>query len=289
MFIRIGFEIGLTCRTETTLILALLPHSSYAGRIVGSDRLQMRPSLEAQDIVDPFGNRLTRLKAPVGDLTIACDCIVEDDGAPDPYDWNAIQHDVADLPPETLPFLTASRYCESDAIRDEAWKLFGETPPGWARVQAIANFVHNHLTFGYGFGRPTKTAADALRERTGALPGFRPPDGRAVPGHEHPGPLRQRFPRRHRGAALGTRGFPGAWTDGLPRRPLATRSMPANNTPRIGRLLMAPRPRRRRRRDDDLLRRLRPDLVPGLDRRGPRRLRRSVSSSSSARAPRGRR
>jgi len=172
MFIRIGFEIGLTCRTETTLILALLPHSSYAGRIVGSDRLQMRPSLEAQDIVDPFGNRLTRLKAPVGDLTIACDCIVEDDGAPDPYDWNAIQHDVADLPPETLPFLTASRYCESDAIRDEAWKLFGATPPGWARVQAIANFVHNHLTFGYGFGRPTKTAADALRERTGVCRDF---------------------------------------------------------------------------------------------------------------------
>ena len=172
MFIRIGFEITLRCRTETTLILALSPHSGYAGRVVGSDRVRLEPALPAEDILDPFGNRLTRLKAPVGELTIASDCIVEDDGQPDPYDWNARTHDVADLPPETLPFLTASRYCESDILRDDAWRLFGGTAPGWARVQAISNFVHNHLTFGYGFGRPTKTAADALRERTGVCRDF---------------------------------------------------------------------------------------------------------------------
>jgi transglutaminase-like putative cysteine protease len=55
---------------------------------------------------------------------------------------------------------------------EQAWALFGEAPPGWARVQAICNWVHNHLTFGYQFGRPTKTAVDALRERTGVCRDF---------------------------------------------------------------------------------------------------------------------
>ena len=172
MFIRIGFEIALDCSTQTTLILALSPHSSYRGRVIGSYRLRTEPELPLEEFLDPFGNRLTRLVAPPGDLTLWSDCIVEDDGQPDIYNWNALQHAPADLPPETLPFLTASRYCEADVLREEAWKLFGESPLGWARVQAICNFVHNHLSFGYGFGRPTKTAGDALRERTGVCRDF---------------------------------------------------------------------------------------------------------------------
>ncbi|WP_188913752.1 transglutaminase-like domain-containing protein [Salinarimonas ramus] len=236
MLIRIGFEIGLTCRTETTLILALSPHTSYAGRVVGSDRLRTSPDLQTQDIVDPFGNRLTRLKAPPGELTLASDCIVENDGAPDPFDWNARQHDIIDLPPETLPFLTASRYCESDAIRDEAWALFGTSPPGWARVQAISNFVHNHLTFGYGFGRPTKTAADALREKTGVCRDF---------AHLMIALCRaMSIPARYASGYLGDIGVPpsgpgdfSAWTEVYLGGRWYTFDA-RHNTPRIGRVLM---------------------------------------------------
>ena len=65
------------------------------------------------------------------------DNLIEDDGAPDVFNWNARQHEIADLPPETLPFLTASRYCESDMLSDRAWQLFGKSPAGWARVQEI--------------------------------------------------------------------------------------------------------------------------------------------------------
>ena len=124
------------------------------------------------EFIDPFGNLRTRLVAPPGPLRLWSDCIIEDDGAPDAFDWNARQHEIADLPPDTLPFLTASRYCDSDVLVDRAWALFGETPPGWARVQAICNFVHNHLTFGYKFGRPTKSAGEALREGTGVCRDF---------------------------------------------------------------------------------------------------------------------
>ena len=172
MFIRIGFEIVIDSKADTVLILALSPHSSFGGRIIGSTVVQADPAPPIETFLDGFGNRLTRLRAPAGRLTLWSDCIVEDDGQPDMFDWTAQQHDVGDLPPETLQFLTASRYCDSDALAPEALKLFGDTPPGWARVQAICNHVHNHVTFGYGFGRSTKTAGDAQREKTGVCRDF---------------------------------------------------------------------------------------------------------------------
>lgn len=172
MFIRFGFEIAIESARETPLILALSPHSSLNRRVMGSDRIQSEPEVQIEEFLDPFENRRARLTAPVGRLRLWSDNIVEDDGAPDVFNWDAQQHPVEDLPSGVLPFLTASRYCESDALSNRAWELFGGTPPGWARVQAICNFVHNHLTFGYKFGRPTKTAAEALLEGTGVCRDF---------------------------------------------------------------------------------------------------------------------
>jgi hypothetical protein len=114
MFIRIGYEITIESKADTVLILALSPHSSFDGRIIGSDAVQADPDLPLTTFLDPFGNRLTRLRASAGRLTLWSDCIVEVDGKPDVFDWTARQHDVGDLPPETLQFLTASRYCDSD-------------------------------------------------------------------------------------------------------------------------------------------------------------------------------
>lgn len=172
MFIRIGYEIVIDSKADTVLILALSPHSSLDKRVIGSTEVQADPALPVETFIDSFGNPLTRLRAPAGRLTLWSDCIVEVDGQPDVFDWTAQEHDVGDLPPETLQFLTASRYCDSDALAPEALRLFGSTPAGWARVQAICNHVHNHLTFGYGFGRSTKTASDAQREKTGVCRDF---------------------------------------------------------------------------------------------------------------------
>ena len=172
MFIRIGYEIVIESKADTVLILALSPHSSFEGRVIGSSAVQAKPDLPLETFLDSFGNRLTRLKAPAGPLKLWSDCIVEVDGKPDVFDWNAQQHDIIDLPPEALQFLTASRYCDSDILAPDALALFGHTDPGWARVQAICNHVHNHLTFGYGFGRSTKTAGDAQREKTGVCRDF---------------------------------------------------------------------------------------------------------------------
>lgn len=172
MLIRIGFEIAIDCPKPTPMILALHPHASNGRRMVGSDAIFSDPSADLQGYLDMFGNRCTRFEAPPGTTTLWSDCVVEDSGKPDEFNWNARQHEIMDLPAETLTYLTASRYCESDELVERAWDLFGATPPGWARVQAISNWVHNHVMFGYQFGRPTKTAVDVLREGTGVCRDF---------------------------------------------------------------------------------------------------------------------
>lgn len=236
MYIRTGFEIAIACTVETPLLLALSLHSTYDNRIIGSDRIRIEPEVPMDEYIDSFGNRRTRLVAPVGSLGIWSDCIVEDSGLPDLYDWNAKQREIAELPSETLMYLSASRYCETDELVERAWALFGETPPGWARVQAICNWVHNHLTFGYHFGRPTKTAVEAMRERTGVCRDF---------AHLSIALCRaMNIPARYASGYLGDIGVPpsgagdfSAWFEAYLGGRWYTFDA-RHNTPRIGRVLM---------------------------------------------------
>lgn len=235
MFIRFGFEIALESPKPTPLILALSPHPTHSGQTIGS-AIQVDPDVTLTEFIDPFGNRRTRLVAPSGHLRLWTDCIIEDDGLPDVFNWNARQHEIADLPPDTVPFLTASRYCESDALVDRAWALFGNTAPGWARVQAICDFVHNHLTFGYKFGRPTKTAGEALREGTGVCRDF---------AHLAVAFCRaMNIPARYASGYLGEIGVPpagpgdfSAWFEAYLEGAWHTFDA-RHNMPRIGRILM---------------------------------------------------
>ena len=71
---------------------------------------------------------------------------------------NAFEHTVESLPDETLVFLLPSRYCETELLSPMAWSQFGGMMPGWRRVQAICDFVHQHIAFDYQSARPTKTA-----------------------------------------------------------------------------------------------------------------------------------
>jgi transglutaminase-like putative cysteine protease len=172
MLIRIGFEIIVDCPKPTPMLLALYPHPSNNRRTIGSDLIRTEPATPVAEYIDMFGNRCARVEMPYGTTTLWSDSMAEDTGEPEEFDWNARQHEIMDLPIETLPYLTGSRYCESDELIVKAWELFGTTPPGWARAQAISNWVHNHVMFDYRFARPTKTAVDALREGTGVCRDF---------------------------------------------------------------------------------------------------------------------
>jgi transglutaminase-like putative cysteine protease len=172
MLIRIGFEIVFEIPAPVPILLVLSTHPDRDGSIRRPGRLRVVPEVPVEQFLDTFGNRCGRLVAPSGRVTLWDDAIVEDSGLTDEVAPYAVQHPVQDLPSEVLPYLLPSRYCEVDRLSDVAWSLFGYTPEGWPRAQAICDWVHRHIRFGYEFARPTKSAFDVYQERRGVCRDF---------------------------------------------------------------------------------------------------------------------
>lgn len=172
MLIRFGYEIDIECMVPVPMVLALSTHSELRGRLIGLDFVRAPGESSPWTYVDRFGNRITRILAPAGSTRLWSDCVVDIDGSPDPRTPAARQHSIAELPNDVLTWLLASRYCDSDNLTAVAWQMFGQTPEGWERVQAITQFVHDHVTFGYQFGRANKTASEVFYEKTGVCRDF---------------------------------------------------------------------------------------------------------------------
>ncbi|WP_299479157.1 transglutaminase family protein [uncultured Roseibium sp.] len=136
------------------------------------DYLTTTPCVPIESYLDAFGNWCSRLTAPAGAFTMATHGIFFDTGKTDPAFPAAYQHAVQDLPAESLVYLVGSRYCDTDVLSEEAWRLFGETKTGWARVQAICDYVHQQVTFGYEHARATRTASETLTEGRGVCRDF---------------------------------------------------------------------------------------------------------------------
>lgn len=167
MRIRAGYEIAYDCPAPTPMLLMLHVRPERIGDLETSDAVTTDPVVPLRQYMDRFGNVCTRLVAPAGRITLRADFVIRDDGEPDPVVPDAIQHAVEDLPDHVIEFLLPSRYCELELLNDLAWKTFGDTPPGWARVQAIVDYAHERISFGYHHARPTKTANEAHEEGCG--------------------------------------------------------------------------------------------------------------------------
>jgi transglutaminase-like putative cysteine protease len=167
MLIRAGCEISLECEAPTAMIAFLSVHPSRTADLRSPANIVNSADAPMHDFLDRFGNVCTRTSAPAGRLTLSTDFVIEDSGLPDVVAYDACEVPVDDLPDEHLQYLLASRYCEVDRLSEIAWSLFGATPRGWARVQAIVDFVHRHIAFGYKYASPTRSAWEAYRDRVG--------------------------------------------------------------------------------------------------------------------------
>ena len=172
MKIRAGYEISYDCRQPTPMILTLSVHPSRLSDLLTPDRVRLDPPIPANTYHDGFGNLCHVICAPVGRLTLSADFLIEDSGAPDDVVLDAPQHSLETLPVETLVYLLGSRYCETDRFTRSAWSRFGNVRKGWPLVQAICDYVHDRITFGYKHASPTKTAWDAHTERRGVCRDF---------------------------------------------------------------------------------------------------------------------
>jgi transglutaminase-like putative cysteine protease len=172
MQIRLGYDIELGFSQPTPVIGVLNIHPDRRKDLLEPDEVHISPSVQKQEFFDSFGNRCTRFLAPAGILRLCNSTLIEDSGQPDATPLNEPQLPVQLLPVNVLRYLLASRYCEVDRLSDMAWGLFGGVPEGWPRVQAILDYTHSNVTFGYNYARPTKTALDVTQEKQGVCRDF---------------------------------------------------------------------------------------------------------------------
>ena len=172
MKIRAGFTLGYDCPQPTPMLLVLKVHPSRCADLLTGDSLTFDPPIAAADYTDSFGNTCTRIVAPAGVTTISSSFEILDSGEPDEVPEDAKQHEIMDLPDDVLLFLLGSRYCDTDRLADFAGALFNDTPPGWARVQAICDYVHKHIVFNYMKADSWRTAYGGYSERTGVCRDF---------------------------------------------------------------------------------------------------------------------
>jgi transglutaminase-like putative cysteine protease len=172
MQIRIGYELVYQCAQVTPMILNLNVHYSRVSDLVTPDTLHTVPAVPMSVYRDGFANWCTRIVAPAGRILLTADTLINDSGVPEPTAFAAVQHNVEALAEETLVFLLGSRYCDTDVLAEFAWSQFGSTAPGWARVQAVCDFVNGHIEFGYAYARASKTASEAFREKKGVCRDF---------------------------------------------------------------------------------------------------------------------
>jgi transglutaminase-like putative cysteine protease len=236
--IKVGYELIYECPQPTPMMLVLNVHYTRASDLLLPDHVTTEPSIPIAVYRDSFGNWCSRIVAPAGQTKITSTAIVKDSGEREPVVPGAQQHQIEDLPEETLVFLLGSRYCDIENLTQIAWNLFGHTAPTWARVQAICDFTHNHISFGYRHARPTRTASEAFYERRGVCRDF---------AHLAITFCRcMNIPARYCTGYLGDIGVPAtedpmdfaAWFEAYLGGRWYTFDA-RNNTPRIGRVLMA--------------------------------------------------
>jgi transglutaminase-like putative cysteine protease len=238
MLIRLGYELAYEFPQATPMILILNVHYSRVSDWVRPDTIVTDPVVPLAMYRDSFGNWCTRLIAPAGKFRITSDALIKDSGLAEPRFPNTFEHTVDSLPDDSLVFLLPSRYCETELLSATAWSLFGGMMPGWSRVQAICDFVHQHIRFDYQCARPTKTAWETYNERQGVCRDY---------AHLAIALCRcVNIPARYCTGYLGDIGVPAAdapmdfagWFEAYIGGGWHTFD-PRNNQPRIGRVLIA--------------------------------------------------
>lgn len=174
MYIRVGCEFRYEATWPTPTVFQVQPRRDAAdvAHHLVRENWQLSQGITLHSYDDSYGNLCQRFTMPLGEQIFTYDAIVEVSGKPDEVVPDAAQVPVEDLPDDVLIYTLPSRFCLSDVLSEVAWNLFGAIEPGWARVQAINDWVHNNIHFQYGTSTPLTTSADVYESRQGVCRDF---------------------------------------------------------------------------------------------------------------------
>ena len=238
MLIQGGYDISFKCKAATPMLLQVHLRPELRKRLKTPEAFRLDPPVPFFTYADSFGNICTRLVAPAGLLKLSNRFVIRDNGVPDVMPVKARQAKVEDLPNDVLVYLLGSRYCDTDKLATLAWKRFGKTKPGWPLLKAILDYTHERITFGYSHARADRTASEGHTERKGVCRDY---------AHLAIAFCRSmNIPARYCTGYLSDIGTPQPWPAGdfaawFEAFVGGSWHMfdPRNNTPRIGRVLIA--------------------------------------------------
>ena len=173
LHVRLGCEFRYEADAGVEMVVIVEPHddTGWARRLC-SERGVEPAGTALREYRDMFGNRCWRITTPGGELVFRYDATFAVPDAPDVVNPQAVQHLVPDLPDDVIIYTLPSRFCQSDLLMDDAWRLFGETIPGHARVQAISDWVHTNIEYRAGSSGPSTSAVDTYTNRYGVCRDF---------------------------------------------------------------------------------------------------------------------
>jgi transglutaminase-like putative cysteine protease len=167
MKLDVGCEFDYETGAPTPAIFVVRPSPANPPQTLLEEHWHAEPAAPYHDYVDLYGNECRRLTLASGRSRVRYDATVEVTDALDEANPGAKQASADALPDDVLMYTLPSRYCLSDVLGDRAWGLFAGTEPGWTRAQAICDFVHSHVEFGYGSSTPMTTAVEVFESRAG--------------------------------------------------------------------------------------------------------------------------
>jgi transglutaminase-like putative cysteine protease len=169
--VRVGCHIVYETAAPTAILLVLKPRHD-ARQTVLQQQLSFTPHLANYHFEDLHGNLTDRAVLQPGENIIHHDALVSVSPLPDNPEPTGLPTLVYQLPPETLRYTLPSRYCDSDRLLNFAWNQFGQIQNGFARVQAICDWVHNNIEYRFGAGSSVISASEVLLQRFGVCRDF---------------------------------------------------------------------------------------------------------------------
>ncbi len=136
-----------------------------------SERLAVSSGVAMHSFTDEAsGNRFIRFDAPPGPLLVNYKADVE--VYSEQVDERLPESPVGEVPDAIFHYLMPTRYCESDVLAAAAQQMFGEEPPGIARVRKIVKWIHDSIVYRPGSTNSTTTAQEVFVQRTGVCRDF---------------------------------------------------------------------------------------------------------------------
>ena len=164
MLVRIGCRFEYEVSDGAPSLWQIRPRPDGDHRILTE---RWEPPAPASSYLDAYGNVCDRITLPPGPSTLCYDATVDVPATLDETDKGANQEPIEHLPDEAFLYLLPSRFCWPEVLHDDAWQLFGSIQPGWTRVQAVSDWVHENIRYEVGASTPLTTACDIWESRTG--------------------------------------------------------------------------------------------------------------------------